>query len=93
MDVVMNIDFYKTAVWLYIGIRFLSRVYVTTYFSQVFAKTRYYHYTHLLQVIHLIAIKLLVVVSHDPLYFCDVSCNFSFFISNFTDLRLSYRVK
>ena len=25
-------------------------------------------------------------VSHNPLYFCDASCNFSFFISNFIDL-------
>ena len=25
-------------------------------------------------------------MSHDPLYFCGVCCNFSFFISNFIDL-------
>ena len=25
-------------------------------------------------------------ISHNPLYFCDASCNFSFFISNFIDL-------
>ena len=29
---------------------------------------------------------MLVVVSYDPLYFCDVSCIFSFSISNFIDL-------
>ena len=27
-----------------------------------------------------------VVVSYNPLYFCSVSCDFSFFISNFIDL-------
>ena len=35
---------------------------------------------------HFIGIYLPVVVSYDPLYFCDVSCIFSFSISNFIDL-------
>ena len=30
------------------------------------------------------------VVSYDPLYFCGVSCNFSFFISDFIDLSLLF---
>ena len=30
------------------------------------------------------------VISYDPLYFCGTSCNFSFVISNFTDLLLEY---
>ena len=29
---------------------------------------------------------LLIVVSHDPLYFCVVCCDLSIFISNFVDL-------
>ena len=29
---------------------------------------------------------MLVVVFYDPLYFCGISCNSSFFISNFVDL-------
>ena len=33
------------------------------------------------QVVHFIGIHLIVVISYDPLYFCDVSCNF-FFIAN-----------
>ena len=40
------------------------------------------------QVVHFIGIKLLIVVSYYPLYFCVVYCNFSLFISNFTDLSL-----
>ena len=37
---------------------------------------------------HFIGIWLLIVVSYDPLYFCVVCCNFSFFIFNFIDLSL-----
>ena len=33
-----------------------------------------------------LGIQLLLVVSHDPLYFCGVSCNF-FFVSNFIHLN------
>ena len=32
--------------------------------------------------------RVAVVISHDPLYFCSVSCYFSFFISNSIDLSL-----
>ena len=45
-------------------------------------------FVHYFQVVHFIAIQLLVVISHDPLYFCSVSCYFSFFISNSIDLSL-----
>ena len=45
-------------------------------------------FIHFSQVVHFIGIKLLIVVSYYPLYFCVVYCNFSVFISNFTDLRL-----
>ena len=38
-------------------------------------------------VVHFIGILLFVVVSYNLLYFCGVSCDFSFFISNFIDLR------
>ena len=38
---------------------------------------------HFFQVIHFITIQ-----SHNPLYFCIVCCNLSFFISNFVDLIL-----
>ena len=41
---------------------------------------------HFFQVVPFINIQLLVLVPHDPLYFCGVSFNFSFFISNFIDL-------
>ena len=44
-------------------------------------------FTHFFQVVHFIAIKLLVVFSYDLLYFCGVSCNFSLFISKFIDLK------
>ena len=37
-------------------------------------------------VVHFIVMYLFVVVCYTPLYFCDVSCSFSFFISNFIDL-------
>ena len=37
---------------------------------------------------HFIAIQFFIVICYDPLYFCVVHCNFSFFISNFIDLSL-----
>ena len=43
---------------------------------------------HFFLVIHFIAIQLLITVSYNPLYFCIVCCNLSFFISNFLDLVL-----
>ena len=42
----------------------------------------FYEFVHFFQVAHFIVIYLLVVISHDPLYFCSVNCYFSFFISN-----------
>ena len=33
-------------------------------------------------------VEVAIVVSYDPLYFCDVRCYFSCFISNFIDLSL-----
>ena len=36
------------------------------------------------------AIAFSMVVSYDPLYFCDVNCNFSFFISHFVLKLLLY---
>ena len=38
-----------------------------------------YKFVQFFQVVHFIGVYMLVVVSYDPLYFCDVSCNFSFF--------------
>ena len=39
------------------------------------------------QVVYFIDIQLPVVVSYDSLYFCSVSCNFSFLIYSFIDLN------
>ena len=39
-----------------------------------------------LQVVHFIGTKLLIVISFDLLYFCGVICNFFFFIFNFINL-------
>ena len=43
---------------------------------------------HFFQVIYFIAIQLFIIVSYNPLYFCIVCCNLSFFILNFVDLNL-----
>ena len=45
-------------------------------------------FVHFFQVVHFIGIYLLVVISHDSLYFCSVSCYSSFSISNSVDLSL-----
>ena len=41
---------------------------------------------HFFWVVHFIGILLLAVVSCGPLYFCGVSCNYSYFIFNFIGL-------
>ena len=45
---------------------------------------------HFFQVTHFIAVYLLIIVCYNPLYFCIVYCNLSFFISNFVDLILLF---
>ena len=35
-------------------------------------------------------IQLFIIFSYNPLYFCIVYCNFSFFISNFVDSSLLF---
>ena len=57
-------------------------------FGSVSEVVLFQEFVHFFQVVHFIGIELLVVVSHGLLYICGVSCNLSFFISNFTDLSL-----
>ena len=59
---------------------------VHIFFSSYFILGRLYLSMNCFEVAHFIVIQLFIVISYDYWYFGEVSCNFSFFISNFTDL-------